>query len=149
MFFLRYFDRHKSCALIRHGRLLIMLYYNTFCVCFVFVIDTTRIVCRVFFLRYFDRHKSCALIRHGRLLIMLYNNTFCVCFVFVIDTTRIVCRESLCNGTVSVCPGMCPQQQTRCCRFAAVGPADDCCTAGARQQRRANAGSATLSAYVL
>ena len=47
----------------------------------------------------------------------------------------------------SVCPSMGPQQQTRCCRFVTVGPA------GRRfdlllQQRRANAGSATLSAYV-
>jgi len=52
----------------------------------------------------------------------------------------------------SVCPSACPiysigpQQQSRCCRFAAVGPA------GRRylsmQQRRPNAGSATLSAYV-
>jgi len=37
----------------------------------------------------------------------------------------------------SVCPSMGPQQQTRCCRVAAV-----------EDQRRANASSATLSAYV-
>jgi len=46
---------------------------------------------------------------------------------------------------LSVCPSMGPQQQTRSCKFAVVG------TAGRRyrllQQRRANAGSATLSAY--
>ena len=45
----------------------------------------------------------------------------------------------------SVCPSKGPQQQIRCGRFAAVGPAIDCCTAGVW---RANAGSATLSAYV-
>jgi len=42
-----------------------------------------------------------------------------------------------------------PEQQTRCCRFAAVDPADRSLH-GTKQRgvRRANAGSATLSAYV-
>ena len=47
---------------------------------------------------------------------------------------------------LSVCPSMGPQQQTRCCGFAAVGPAVRRCRS--LQQRRANAGSAALSAYV-
>ena len=44
----------------------------------------------------------------------------------------------------SVCPSKGPQQQTHCCRFAAVEMLIDCCTAGAQQRRRhVNAGSAT------
>jgi len=52
---------------------------------------------------------------------------------------------------LSVCPSTGPQQQTRCCRFVAVGlvgrkyrPT----AAAISGVRWANAGSATLSAYV-
>jgi len=48
----------------------------------------------------------------------------------------------------SVCPSVGPQQQTRCCRFTGVGPAGKKNIDRLLQQRRANAGSATLSAYV-
>jgi len=44
-----------------------------------------------------------------------------------------------------------PQQQTRCCGFAAVGPAGKSyrsIAAGAQQHQRANAGTATMLAYV-
>jgi len=46
---------------------------------------------------------------------------------------------------ISCPPGL--QQQTHSSGFAAVFP-NDCCTAGAQQQRRANAGSDTLSVSV-
>ena len=63
----------------------------------------------------------------------------------VIGTARIVCeagsmkrygvRSSFCP---SVCPSMSQQQQTRCCRFAAVGPAaGDTSIDRLLQQRRA------------
>jgi len=45
----------------------------------------------------------------------------------IVGTACIACGAGLWNGTVSVrlsvCPSIDPQQQTRCCRFAAVGPA--------------------------
>ena len=62
-----------------------------------------------------------------------------------VSTKRYGVRPSV---SPSACPRMTgPQQQTHCCRFAAVarraGDIDPLL-----QQRRANAGSATLSAYV-
>jgi len=56
-----------------------------------------------------------------------------------------------------VCPSVYlstgPQQHTRCCRFAAVGPAGRSIAAwlvlSSSGVRRANAGSATLPAYEL
>ena len=52
----------------------------------------------------------------------------------------------------SVCPMMCPQKENgfvAACRPGGQDILIDSCTDGAQQQqRRANAGSATLSAYV-
>jgi len=50
-----------------------------------------------------------------------------------------LCTVRCPSVSLSVCPSMGPQQQTRCCRFAVVGRKRliDCCTAGALQQRAA------------
>ena len=65
----------------------------------------------------------------------------------LIGTVHILCGAGFMKQysvRPSVCPSMGPQQQTRCYRFAAVGRRCRCIV----QQRRANVGSATLSAYV-
>jgi len=62
---------------------------------------------------------------------------------YVVGTARIVCGAGSMKRygvRTSVCTSRCTQQQTRCCRFAAVGCCGpggqeisiDCCTAGAQ-----------------
>ena len=61
-----------------------------------------------------------------------------------------LCTVRCPSVSLSVCPSMGPQQQTRCCRFAVVGRKRLIAARPAlcSSVRRANAGSATLLAYV-
>jgi len=68
-------------------------------------------------------------------------------FVYRIRVWHTDTEQGLLNGTVSARPSMVTQRRSCCCRFAQwarlAGDIDRLL-----QQRRANAGSATLSAYV-
>ena len=61
-----------------------------------------------------------------------------------------LCTVRCPSVSLSVCPSMGPQQQTRCCRLAVVGRKRLIAARPAlcSSVRRANAGSATLLAYV-
>jgi len=78
---------------------------------------------------------------YNNMHIIIYNNNYRHC------QRRLIVRGAGSMKRCGVRPSV-PQQETRCCTFAAGGPAGVGDIDRLLQQRRANAGSDVLSAYV-